>query len=282
VIQVTLDAVIVAVTDDVPRVLVVSSDHVVSLPSGLLDPDRDRTLELAVRRWVGEQTGLELGYLEQLYTFGDLGRRAEYTKGRLLSVAYLALVHQAPASAGAEWVDWYEFLPWEDQRSTVDTTITGRLVGWADHDPDRQARVREVFGWNGFGWDGVRVLDRYELMYEAGLVAESGAPGYGRPMVSDHRRILATAIGRLRGKLSYRPVVFELLPEAFTLLHLQRVVEALAGSVLHKQNFRRLVERGGLVEGTGRSTSTGGRPAELFRFRSEVVSERPRPGVGHL
>jgi len=281
VIQVTLDAVIVAVTDDVPRVLVVSSDHVVSLPSGLLDPDRDRTLELAVRRWVGEQTGLELGYLEQLYTFGDLGRRAEYTKGRLLSVAYLALVHQAPASVGAEWVDWYEFLPWEDQRSTVDTTITGRLVGWAGHDPDRQARVREVFGWNGFGWDGVRVLDRYELMYEAGLVAESGAPGYGRPMVSDHRRILATAIGRLRGKLSYRPVVFELLPEAFTLLHLQRVVEALAGSVLHKQNFRRLVERGGLVEGTGRSTSTGGRPAELFRFRSEVVSERPRPGVGH-
>ena len=61
----------------------------------------------------------------------------------------------------------------------------------------------------------------------------------------------------------------------------QTTVEALAGVRLHKQNFRRLVERNGLVEGTGkRATSTGGRPAELFRFRPAVVEERPRPGLG--
>jgi hypothetical protein len=100
-------------------------------------------------------------------------------------------------------------------------------------------------------------------------------------MALDHRRILATALGRLRGKLKYRPVVFELLPSTFTLLQLQRVVEALAGVRLHKQNFRRLVETGGLVEGTGRfHAGTGGRPAELFRFRREVLRERPAPGVG--
>ena len=74
-------------------------------------------------------------------------------------------------------------------------------------------------------------------------------------MALDHRRILATALGRVRGKLKYRPVVFELLPPTFTLSRLQRVVEALAGVRLHKQNFRRLVERGGLVEGTGGSSS---------------------------
>jgi hypothetical protein len=103
----------------------------------------------------------------------------------------------------------------------------------------------------------------------------------GRPMALDHRRILATALGRLRGKLKYRPVVFELLPPSFTLLQLQRVVEALAGVRLHKQNFRRLVETGGLVEGTGRRhPPTGGRPAELFVFRREVLRERPAPGVG--
>ncbi|HXO26422.1 MAG TPA: hypothetical protein VOA80_03695, partial [Thermoanaerobaculia bacterium] len=103
----------------------------------------------------------------------------------------------------------------------------------------------------------------------------------GRPMALDHRRILATALGRLRGKLKYRPVVFELLPPTFTLLQLQRVVEALAGVRLHKQNFRRLVETGGLVEGTGRRhPPTGGRPAELFVFRREVLRERPAPGVG--
>jgi len=100
-------------------------------------------------------------------------------------------------------------------------------------------------------------------------------------MVADHRRILATALGRVRAKIKYRPVVFELLPEHFRLLQLQRVVEALAGVEVHKQNFRRLVERGGLVERTGAwDHHTGGRPAELFCFRKEVLRERPAPGVG--
>ena len=118
------------------------------------------------------------------------------------------------------------------------------------------------------------MLDRYELLYEAGLVAEAGRaagpapagaapgpPGFGAPLALDHRRILATALGRLRGKLKYRPLVFELLPEAFTLLQLQRTVETLAGVRLHKQNFRRLVERGALVEGTGRVEPATGGPA---------------------
>jgi hypothetical protein len=66
----------------------------------------------------------------------------------------------------------------------------------------------------------------------------------------------------------------------FTLLELQRTVEALAGLKLHKQNFRRLVADQGLVEGTGKfSTQARGRPAELFRFRREVLRERPAPGM---
>ena len=102
----------------------------------------------------------------------------------------------------------------------------------------------------------------------------------GEPMISDHRRILATALGRLRGKLKYRPVAFEFMPEAFTLSALQRSVEAIAGVALHKQNFRRGVERTGLVEGLGRiDPGTGGRPAELFRFRRELLSAGPAPGL---
>jgi hypothetical protein len=114
--------------------------------------------------------------------------------------------------------------------------------------------------------------------------AASGAAGgtwQGQPLALDHRRIAATALGRLRGKLTYRPLVFELLPPTFTLRTLQKVVEALSGISLHTQNFRRLVERGGFVEGTGEiDVQTGGRPAELFRFRPEVLRERPRPGLG--
>ena len=132
------------------------------------------------------------------------------------------------------------------------------------------------------------MLERYELLYEAGLVEEfyrdSGKPAesgqaWARAMLFDHRRILATAIARLRGKLKYRPVVFELMAPTFTLLELQRTVEALAGLRLHKQNFRRLVAEQGLVEGTGKfSAPARGRPAELFHFRREVLRERPAPG----
>jgi hypothetical protein len=99
-------------------------------------------------------------------------------------------------------------------------------------------------------------------------------------MVFDHRRILATAIARLRGKLKYRPVVFELMPPEFTLTELQDVVEAIAGRHLHKQNFRRLVESAALVEPTGAMTNqTRGRPAALYRFRREILRERPAPGL---
>jgi hypothetical protein len=99
-------------------------------------------------------------------------------------------------------------------------------------------------------------------------------------MRSDHRRILATAIARLRAKLKYRPVIFELMNPEFTLTSLQNTAEAISGRPLHKQNFRRLVENGALVEPTGESTSaTGGRPAALFRFRREVLQERPSPGL---
>ena len=102
----------------------------------------------------------------------------------------------------------------------------------------------------------------------------------GEPMLSDHRRILATAVSRLRGKLKYRPVVFELMPQAFTLSALQRAVEAIAGVALHKQNFRRALERAELVEGLGRmDAETGGRPAELYRFRREILGARPVSGL---
>ena len=136
------------------------------------------------------------------------------------------------------------------------------------------------------------MLERYELLYDAGLVEEARRDGreaalarkkiapLGEPMRFDHRRILATAIARLRAKLKYRPVVFELMDEQFTLTELQRTVEAIAGRHLHKQNFRRLVESTALVENTGKmSTETGGRPAALFRFRREVMAERPAAGL---
>jgi hypothetical protein len=315
-IVVGLNAVIVAVTDEEPRLLTVErSDHGMAgpgahepaLPFGPLDPAGHRTLELGLRAWVREQAGLELGYVEQLYTFADRHRDPRERAGgpRMVSIAYLALVREGRvAGAGqARWRGFYEFLPWEDARAgrpaLVEKVIVPALERWVRQARDaetrraRRERADITFGLRGAAFDPVRVLERYELLYESGLASEAGrdsgerpgahaaVPPLGVPMALDHRRLMATALGRLRGKLKYRPVVFELLPTTFTLLRLQRVVEALAGARLHKQNFRRLVEKDGLVEGTGVvEPGTVGRPAELFRFRREVLRERRAPGVG--
>jgi len=307
-IAVGLNAVIIAVRDDEARVLTVASPEdgdPPALPSGPFDPAHDRTLELGLRAWVQQQTGRELGYVEQLYTFGDEGRDPRERAGgpRVLSIAYLALAQDLPAvAAGGEWLSCYRFLPWEDWRSErppVLEDIAVALGEWSEKpgsagERERRRRRMEIcFGLSDAGWDGYRVLERYELLYGAGLTHEywldrgRRPPGsavlFGQPMAYDHRRILATGLARLRGKLRYRPLVFELIEEQFTLAHLQRVVEALSGLRLHKQNFRRLVENGGLVEKTGQiDTHTGGRPAELFRFRREVLRERRAPGVGAL
>lgn len=198
-----------------------------------------------------------------------------------MTVAYVAFVLESSlgGTGRAEWRDIYEFLPWEDWRcgrpTAIDSAITPGVDLWEGEQPGRRERSDVTFGFGGSTWDPVRVLDRYELLYEAGLADVVGTPAH-----LDHRRILASALGRVRGKLTYRPVVFELLAPAFTLLELQEVVEALTGVQQHKQNFRRLVEGGGLVEGTGQKRmATGGRPAELFRFRRDVLRERPAPGL---
>ena len=102
----------------------------------------------------------------------------------------------------------------------------------------------------------------------------------GRALHGDDRRIVATALGRLRGKLTWRPVVFELLPETFSLSALQACVEALAGRHLHTPNFRAWWSRAAWWRARARTTTGAGRPAELHRFRREVLRERPAPGVG--
>jgi len=309
-LSIGLSAVIVAASAHDPRVLTIrlpsgsgGGEALDALPSGPLEAQH-RTLEIGLRAWVERQTSQRLGYVEQLYTFGDRDRLAGDAAFSLpaLVVAYLALVREAhPAgSANAEWQSWYRYCPWEDWRHgkpPLLESIEAALERWAAAaESEAERRLREersrlAFGLSGAAWNEELALERYELLYEARLVGEAardlGRPlipvnglATGMPMALDHRRILATAIGRLRGKIKYRPVVFELMPPAFTLLQLQRTVEALSGVRLHKQNFRRLVEQQGLVEETGEmSAATGGRPARIVRFRREVLLERPAPGL---
>lgn len=310
-VRIGLSAVVMALRER--RLAVLTTGAEPALPFGPFDPARDRTFELSLRAFVTAQTGFRPGFVEQLYTFGDAGRELPHptplpTAGserqREISVGYLALTRDAATADAAEarWTPLFDIFPWEDRRQPPPAVslIGEALTQWAAGDPARLFRIQTLFALSApdtptshCRWNEERVLERYELLYEAGLVAEaardSGSDSNpdskrlaatGLPMVSDHRRILATGLGRLRSKLKYRPVLFELTAETFTLSELQAAAEAVAGLTLHKQNFRRGVERTGLVEPTGRvTTGTGGRPAELFRFTAATPQGGQAPGL---
>ena len=314
-LRVGLSAVIVATIEGTPHVLATRGTGPLGLdglPFGPFDPEGHRTFEIGLRDWVSAQTGFELGYVEQLYTFGDRGRELPTARldgdspaDRIISVGYLGLTPEATEIGGAfdaVWRDWYRYFPWEDHSDGrpdhIIAPLCEALKNWSEcadnaaitH--DRWTRVCLAFGLDDRAWIEERVLERYELLYEANIVPEAprdrgegqptdlGERMTGTPMRSDHRRILATGMSRLRGKIKYRPVVFELMEDTFTLSALQETVEGILGVRLHKQNFRRSLEKSNFVEGTGEfETATGGRPAERFRFRREILNEKAALGI---
>ena len=319
-ITVDLTAVILRVKESEPQVLTVFNP--LSLPSGAFSPDNHRTLELGLRSWVEEQTGQKLSYVEQLYTYGNWHRNPENRLGnRNVTVGYYALVPyvKSDKTVLGKWVNLYSFFPWEDFRNgkppVVSNVIEPLLKEWIEESSskdemiDRKERVLVNFG-DFNTWDMSKVLFRYEILYEAGLVEEAhrdwddwandakyrlpiscskiesekyrelSSSVMGFSMSGDHRRILASTIARVRGKLPYKPIVFKLLPALFTLLRIQRVYEGLTGALLHKQNFRRYLKQGGFVVETKEVDSSGvGRPAALYSFRKNLEVEGVSRGV---
>lgn len=278
-----LIAVLVAVSDGVPMALTVQSGR--ALPSGPFEVGH-RSLQSGLRAWAEQRTGHALGYLEQLYTFADRERGENGSDGRHISISYLGLTRaEAKVLPGAGWRPWYDYFPWEDFRAgapnLIAKTLAPRLEAWAaagetgQTRESRRIRAEIAFGLGERRWNEELTLQRYELLWEAGFAEE-----VGESMVADHRRILATGIARLRAKIKYNPVVFELMPPIFTMLQLQRCVEAIAGLALHKPNFRRLVEQQQLVEETGEMVAdTGGRPAKAYQFRKAVTEQRAIAGT---
>ena len=292
---VELVPVLIAITNGSLRVLTVAQGEL--LPNGLLAPLR-HSLQAGVRMWVAKQTSQPMGYVEQLYTFVDTRRQNEQGLP-VLYVSYLGLVREAADSIlhpDAKWQDCYCYFPWEDLRADGGQrdAIVSRLRIWAnsaDTEEVRQKRLKRIhlcWGVEPENWSEEYVLQRYEILYESGLIAEATELQEnfdfaltGQPMRHDHRRVLATALSRLRAKIKYRPVIFELMPPEFTLLQLQNSVEAISGRLLHKQNFRRQIQQQNLIEpsDTGVSGSKG-RPAQLYRFRDDVLPDQLISDIG--
>ncbi|MEN9612199.1 MAG: hypothetical protein RLZZ628_3013 [Bacteroidota bacterium] len=181
-----------------------------ALPGGFVDMDED--LEAAALRELKEETGVENIFIEQLYTFGTPGRDP---RGRVVSVAYFALVnlaeHQLGADTDAQDVRWY-------------------------------------------------ALDELPVL------------------AFDHAVILQTAIDRLRGKVRYQPIGFELLPECFTLTQLQTLYETILGKELNKRNFRTKILKMGILAEDKMLRGVAHRPAQMYRFDQQKYDDYLQKG----
>jgi 8-oxo-dGTP diphosphatase len=181
-----------------------------ALPGGFVDMDED--LEAAALRELKEETGVENIFIEQLYTFGTPGRDP---RGRVVSVAYFALVnlaeHQLGADTDAQDVRWY-------------------------------------------------ALDELPVL------------------AFDHAVILETAINRLRGKVRYQPIGFELLAECFTLTQLQTLYETILGKELNKRNFRTKILKMGILAEDKMLRGVAHRPAQMYRFDQQKYDDYLQKG----
>jgi hypothetical protein len=297
-------------------------------PGGFMDwAEDDDTRQTAVRE-LREETGVEApAYVEPLASYSANGRDPRQYAGqrdsktgewrargaRVTSTAYLMLMGEEGAreatgsddAAEARWADVYDYLPWEDLRRPAGRAaarhVLRALCTWAGGPgSERRERIDYAFGFGLSEWNEERVPERYALLLEAGLVPEGrrdcwgrAEPGeddarFGREMAFDHRRIMADALARLRGKIKYLPAaLMALAGEELTLDELQAACEAIGGRPLHRANFRRAVApvKGAhqartprIVTGTGRRRARGaGEPGvapELFRFRPDAVRAR--------
>lgn len=200
----TVDCVVFGLDDGSLKVLLIQRDLAPyrgrwSLPGGFVRMDED--LDQAARRELREETGADRVFLEQLYTFGALGRDP---RERVVTVAYYALVklldHRLQAATGARSAVWFAV----DQLPTL---------------------------------------------------------------AFDHAEIVGVALGRLRGKVRYQPIGFELLPGKFTLSQLQHLYEVVLERRLDKRNFRKKVLALDLLEELGEvEQDVAHRAARLYRF----------------
>jgi hypothetical protein len=299
-------------------------------PGGFLEWDEDPTTRETALRELREETGVdEPEYLEPLGSYTQDGRDPRQYAGhpdprtgewvrtgaRVATNAYLMLLPepvrltpQEEETTEARWTDVYRYLPWEDLRSDegrrAAREVLAALGAWAAREGgDARERIDYAFGFGLREWNEERVAERRRLLFDAGLIAEvrrdrwgrplEGGGGFGREMAFDHRRILADALARLRGKIKYLPAALKALAgDEFTLDELQAACEAVAGRPLHRANFRRAVaETKGdrqtrtprIVAGTGkrrpRAPGEPGVAPELFRFRPGIVHARLDPSL---
>jgi len=225
-----------------------------ALPGGFVRPNE--TTEQAAVRELCEETGVEDVYLEQLYTFSDIGRDP---RTWVISCSYMALINS----------DKLELKAGDDAADAAWLKVSYRPLG----------EQKELFE------DGYIKTLEYELKLSSEeeelsavvartMTAKTTSTGTDYEIVSndglafDHAKIIACAIDRLRGKVNYTDIALHLMPKLFTLTELQQVYEVIMDKELLKAAFRRKVAD--LVVETDHYTENAGhRPSRLYRRNLE-------------
>ena len=265
--SVTVDMLIFTVTDEekknyrklpekVLRLLMIKrGDHPYigqwALPGGFVNIDE--SMDEAAQRELKEETNIDNIYMEQLYTWGDVGRDV---RTRIISTSYMSLVDSdtldVKADDDADDAKWFNVSckVFQEQRTvTPGGYILQRLfkLTLSNEEDSLSATVKIV-----------KTVENRVTKIEREIVEMSG-------IAFDHAKIIEYGIERLRNKIEYTDIAFNLMPERFTLTELQQVYEIILDTELLKANFRRKISDM-VVETNEYTKDEGHRPSKLFRF----------------
>lgn len=206
------------------------------LPGGFIEIDEN--LEDAPGRILKRETNLDNIYLEQLYTFGDVKRDPRM---RVISTSYMALIDKNRLVGKlSENASWFDVILYEETNNIVDIVLSN---GEIQIPLKIEKKLREA------------TTDRYSFH-----VLEN------KNLAFDHANVILVGLERLKNKLEYTDIVFNMMPEYFTLGELQQVYEVILNKKLLDPAFRRIIEP--KVEKTDKMrTGEGHRPSVLFKYK---------------
>lgn len=230
-----------------------------ALPGGFVEMKED--LDDAAKRELKEETNLENIYMEQLYTFGDVDRDQ---RTRIISSAYMALVDNSnlkvEAGDDADDARWFSVKCklFEQQKNLTEKGyVLEKLF-------KLELKCNEI--------EISAVLKQTKSVYgrasnnEIEIISQDG-------IAFDHGKVIHYAIERLRSKIEYTDIAFNLMPEFFTLAELQQVYEVILDKELLKANFRRKIEEM-VIETNEYTKDAGHRPSKLYRFNENWTNEK--------
>ncbi len=205
------------------------------VPGGFLKIDEE--LEDCPKRILAEETNLHNIYMEQLYTFGGVNRDPRM---RIVSTAYMALIDKNTIKEQlAENAEWFN-IKYEEKETNVTLTLTGikdKIIIKAKKILVNPTSNQYLF----------EVIDNNDIAF-------------------DHANVILTGLERLKNKVEYTDIVFNMMPKLFTLGELQKVYEAILGRTLLMPAFRRIIAD--KVEKTEKIQGGGGhRPSSLFKYK---------------